>query len=362
MKLSSPYTDEDEIEEIRRALATGNISGTSPVVREFERMIEEYCDIEHAIATSSCTTALHLACLAVDIRPGDEVIVAAYSFPASGYAPLYCGATPVFCDIEEDTFNIDPRKVASLVTDKTKAIIPVDTFGNPCDIKRIVRAIGYDIPVIEDAACALGSMYYGHMCGYYSWIGCYSFYAIKNLTTGGEGGCCVTGDVELADAIRSYADFGKTYPVKTFDRIGYNYRLSGVGAAMGIAQLRKLDWMIKYKHRLVSYYKKRFFEENLYWLQPQVQLPNTQHSYQRFVCLIDPIVDRDKLIDGLRNMGVESTIGTYCLSDLPVFGEPRNCPVATDVFNRTISLPLHCYMTESDVDVVVSAIKKVVGK
>lgn len=358
MKLSSPYTDEAEIEEIRKVLATGNISGTSPVVKEFEEKLRSYVGVKNAIACSSCTTALHLACIAIGLKPREEIIVASYSFPASGFAPMYCQARAVFCDIEKDTFNMDCAKIEDLITPNTKAIIPVDTFGNPCNIDRIMDiAEKHNLKVIEDAACAIDSEINGKCCGTEANIGCYSFYAIKTITTGGEGGACVTNNDEYAEKIRSYADFGKTYPLKSFKSVGYNYRLSGVGAAMGIAQLKKLPAFTKGKNDLVKYYKKRFDEENMDWIHPQRQLPHTQHSWQRFVCLLDDEINRDDIIDELRNSGIESTIGTWDLSCQPVFSS-KICPISYHVFQHAISLPLYYGMIEADIDFVIQKLKE----
>ena len=353
MKLTSPYMAEEEIEEIRKVLATGNISGTSPIVKEFEENLRSYVDVKNAIACSNCTTALHLACIAIGLGPQDEVIVASYSFPASGFAPMYCQARPIFCDIEKDTFNIDCKKIEDMITPNTKAIIPVDTFGNPCDIKTIkVIAEEHNLKVIEDAACAIDSKVNGKYCGTEADIGCYSFYAIKTMTTGGEGGCCLTNSDDYAETIRAYADFGKTYPLKSFSRVGYNYRLSGVGAAMGIAQLKKLPMFTKKKNELVKYYKKRFVEEDINWLHPQKQLQNTQHSWQRFVCLLDEKLNQKSIIEALRKEGVETTIGTWDLSSQPIFSS-EICPTSYFVFKHAISLPLYYTMTAEDVDYVI---------
>ena len=344
--------DEDEILEIRKVLATGNISGTSPVVRDFEEQLGEYIGVKHVIACSSCTSALHLACITIELGFRDEVIVASYSFPASGFAPIYVGADPIFCDIEKDTFNIDVEKIEALITPKTEAIIPVDTFGNPCDITRINEiAEEHDLKVIQDAACAIDSKIDDKCCGTEADIGCYSFYAIKTITTGGEGGCCLTNNDEYAEKIHSYADFGKTHPLKSFSQIGYNYRLSGVGAAMGMAQLRKLPLFTKKKKELVNYYKKRF-EESLDWIYPQEQLPNTKHSWQRFVCLLDKRINRDKMIEWLRKENIETTIGTWDLSTQPVFSS-KICPTSYYVYQHAISLPLYYEMPYEDVDYVI---------
>lgn len=353
MKLSSPSIGEEEILEIRKVLATGNISGTSPVVKEFEEDLKKYVGVNNVIACSSCTAALHLACLSIGLRFRDEVIVASYSFPASGFAPMYCQARPVLCDIEKSTFNIDPEEIEELITEKTKAIIPVDTFGNPVDIKRINEiAEEHDLKVVEDAACAIDSKINGKYCGTEADIGCYSFYAIKTITTGGEGGCCLTNNGEYAAKIRSLADFGKTKPLKSFFQVGYNYRLSGVSAAIGIAQLRKLPSFTKKKNKLVSYYKKRLEEEGMDWIHPQEQLSHTQHSWQRFTCLLDKEINRDEMISALGQGGIEANIGTYDLSSQPVFLSNIK-PNSFFVSQHSVSLPLYYEMPFADVDYVI---------
>jgi dTDP-4-amino-4,6-dideoxygalactose transaminase len=270
--LLRPYFDSDEIEELQKVLDSGWVS-QGPKVKEFEAKIAEYLGVKYAVAVSNCTAALHLALLSTGLKKGDEVLVADYTFPATGHSVLYCGAKPVFCDVDSKTYNINPELIAEKITDKTKAIIPVHTFGQPAEMTAIlVLAEEHNLRVIEDAACALGARYNNKFAGTVGDIGCFSFHARKGITTG-EGGMVVTNNKNFAEKIRNLSVFGMTsawdreksdrFFIPEFTELGYNYKLSDISAAVGVAQIRKLDKIIERKREIAKYWDEKLEEIEL---------------------------------------------------------------------------------------------------
>ena len=270
--LLRPYFDSEELEEIKKVLDSGWVT-QGPKVKEFEDKIAEYLGVKYAIAVSNCTSALHLALLSIDVKKGDEILVADYTFPATGHAVLYCGAKPIFIDIDLRTYNINPELIEEKINDKTKAIIPVHTFGQPAEMDEIMKITeDYNLKVIEDAACALGAKYKNKYAGTIGDIGCFSFHARKGITTG-EGGMAVTNNENLAAKIRKLSVFGMTsawdreksteFIIPEFIEVGYNYKMSDITAAVGVAQLKKLDKIIERKRELAKYWDERLRESTL---------------------------------------------------------------------------------------------------
>lgn len=270
--LLRPYFDSDEIEELQKVLDSGWVS-QGPKVKEFEAKIAEYLGVKYAVAVTNCTAALHLALLSTGLKKGDEVLVADYTFPATGHAVLYCGAKTVFCDADSKTYNINPELIAEKITDKTKAIIPVHTFGQPAEMTAILALTEeHNLRVIEDAACALGARYNNKFAGTVGDIGCFSFHARKGITTG-EGGMVVTNNKNFAEKIRNLSVFGMTsawdreksdrFFIPEFTELGYNYKLSDISAAVGVAQIRKLDKIIERKREIAKYWDEKLEEIEL---------------------------------------------------------------------------------------------------
>jgi len=264
--LTRPYFDSEELEEIQKVLDSGWVT-QGPKVKEFEDKIADYLGVKYAIAVTNCTSALHLALLCIGIKGGDEVLVADYTFPATGHAVLYCRAKPVFVDTDLKTYNINPELIEEKITERTKAIIPVHTFGQPAKMDKIMEiAEDYNLKVIEDAACALGAKYKNRYAGTIGDIGCFSFHARKGITTG-EGGMVVTNNKNLAEKIRMLSVFGMTsawdreksaeFMIPEFTELGYNYKMSDITAAVGVAQLRKLDRIIERKRELAKYWDEK---------------------------------------------------------------------------------------------------------
>ena len=364
--LLRPYFDSEELREIQKVFDSGWVS-QGPKVKEFEDKITEYLDVKYAIAVTNCTSALHLALLSTEVKEGDEVLVADFTFPATGHAVLYCGAKPVFVDMDLKTYNINPKLIEEKISDKTKAIIPVHTFGQPAEMDAIVQiAEDYNLKVIEDAACALGAKYKNKYAGTIGDIGCFSFHARKGITTG-EGGMVVTDNKNLADKIRRLSVFGMTSAwdreksnklfIPEFTEIGYNYKMSDITAAVGVAQLRKLDKIIERKRAIAKYWDDTLRE--IESIEPPGVSENVKHIYQSYIALVDNHINRNKLIETLMKKGVQTQIGTYASHIQPVYNSNQKCPNSLDIFNRSLALPMYYMLEEEDINVAASHLKKV---
>jgi len=371
--LSRLWIDKNELIEIKKVLETGWLT-KGPKNIELEKMISDYLGVKHVVCCSSCTTALHLALISlgivsrVDEEP--EVLVADYTYPATGHSVKYCGMKPVFVDIEPKTYNMDYKDLKKKINKKkTKAIIVVHTFGQAADMDKIMKiANKKNIPVIEDAACAMGSKYKGQYCGTIGKIGCFSMHATKGVGVG-EGGLLVTNDDDIALRARSFGTFGlntwsrensKEFEIPVFENIGFNYKLSDLAAAVGIAQFRKLDKIIKKKNALARYWNKRLKEIDY------IKAPYTRkgkgniHNFQGYSCLVTPVVNRNKLIQLLKNNGIQCQIGTYCSYIQPCYNNiDDNCEISKDVYNRSIRLPMFYKLKREEIDYVIDVLKKI---
>jgi len=365
--LTKPYLTNEELEEVKKTFKSGWIAGQGPKNKELAQVASNYLNIKNVIPVNNCTAALHLALLSLKIGRGDEVIVSDYTFPATGHSVMYVGATPRFADIDIRTYNVDSYKIEELINDKTKAIIPVHTFGNPCKMDEMIKiARKNNLFVVEDAACAMGAKYKNKLVGTFGDIGCFSFHARKSITTG-EGGLVAVKDGKLAGTISRLSCFGMasawkrreaaSLAIPEFIELGYNYKLSDVLAAIGVAQFRKLKDLIQKRRHLAKYYDEKLQE--LDFVQVPFADKNVRHTYQSYVCLLDKKVNRNKIIIELKKLGVETQIGTYSSCIQPVYKSKDKCPVSIDVFNRAIALPMYYELTEQEVDKVVSSLKKV---
>ena len=363
--LLRPYFNSEEIEEIKKVLDSSWVS-QGPKVKEFEDKIAEYLGVNYAIAVTNCTAALHLALLSLGIKKDDEVLVADYTFPATGHAVLYCGAKPVFVDIDLKTYNINPELIEEKITDKTKAIIPVHTFGQPAEMDTITEiAEEYNLKVIEDAACALGATYKNKFAGTVGDIGCFSFHARKGITTG-EGGMVVTNNENFAEKIRNLSVFGMTsawnreksdkFIIPEFTDVGYNYKMSDITAAVGVAQLKKLGKIIERKRDLARYWDEKL--EEIDFIEAPYISENVKHIYQSYVALIDKAINRNKLIKALTKKGVQTQIGTYASHIQPVYNSNQKCPNSLEIFNRALALPMYYMLREEDIDVATVHLKR----
>jgi len=364
--LCKPFFDSEELDEIKEVLSSGWVS-QGPKVKQFENQVSKYLDVKYAIAVTNCTSALHLSFLGIGLKQGDEAIVADFTFPATGHSVLYCGAKPVFVDIDPKTYNIDPNLIRENITDKTRCIIPVHTFGQSCNMDAIMEiANEYNLKVVEDSACAFGALYKNKAVGTIGDAGCFSFHARKGITTG-EGGMVVTNNKELADKIRHLSVFGMTsawnresseFTIPQFTDVGYNYKMSDITASIGVAQLRKIDKIIERKRELAQYWDAKL--QKLELIDSPYASKDVIHIYQSYVALLDERVDRNKLIQKLKDNGVQTQIGTYASHIQPVYNSEQACPISLDISNRTIALPMYYTLQESDIDFAVFHIKQAI--
>ncbi len=367
--LFRPYFDNEELDEIKNVFDSRWLA-QGIKVKELESLISEKLEIKHVIICSSCTTALHLALLSVDIKPGDDVLVADYTFPATGHAVMHCQARPVFIDIDSGTYNLNVEDAINKLTSKTKAIIPVHTFGQSAEMDEIMDFAKHNnLYVIEDAACAFGSKYKNRMVGTIGDVGCFSFHATKGITTG-EGGCVVTDNDEIARKVRSLFTFGSkkdaswereknnNFSIPTFTTAGFNYKMSDLAAACGVAQIRKLDMIINRKRELAKYWDSKL--KNISHINAPFVRSYNYHNYQGYCTLLDACINRNYVIQSLKDKGIGSQIGTYSSFIQPAYNSNYKCPVSLDVYIRALRLPLYYELTEGDIDTVVYKLEKII--
>ena len=364
IRLTLPDVRFSEVEtDLRDVIESGWLTN-GPRVGAFEADVASYVGAGHGIATSSGTTALHLALSSIGVGEGDEVVVPAYTFPATINAVLHCGGRPVLADVQPDTFNIDIEDLALRITDRTKAIMPVHQFGLAADMAPIADLADlYGLSVIEDAACALGATYRGAPCGSLAAIACFSFHPRKVLTTA-EGGMIVTDDEDLADTCRLWRNHGmaSTDGARSFVAPGYNFRMDELSAVLGIAQMKRLSSMVSRRRERAT----RLSDEldDLAWMQTPYEPPDRMHTYQSYVVVLDDAVDRDSLISQLDAAGIEAAPGATAVHTEPYFRERFNVqdddlPVATDLDGRSLALPLFPRMKDEQLDRLVEALHSV---
>lgn len=363
MRLNVPLTGAEELAAIAEVLETGYLT-QGPRVAEFERLVAGYVGTTQAFATSSATTGIHLALHAVGVEPGDEVVIPDFSFPATANAVIQQGAIPVFVDIDLATYNMDPSLLDAAITDRTAAIMPVHAFGLPADMDPINEiASQHGLPVIEDAACALGGSYRGRQAGALGTAGVFSFHPRKIITTG-EGGMITTSDEAVAERIRILRSHGSVRGshFMSFIDAGYNYRLSDVLGAIGVAQMARLDEIVKRRQQLAAVYARELAAVE--GLTPPIVPDGTLHTYQSYVVLLDENIDRDAVIDAMREEGIETTLGTYSMHLQPYFRERFDIaddllPHATRAQHSALTLPLYPQLTDEEVQQVCHALGRV---
>lgn len=340
IRLAWPDVGPEEAAAVAEVLASGRLT-MGPKVEEFEGELARACGTEHAVAVSSGTAALHLAVLALGIRPGDEVIVPAYTFPATANVVALAGARPVLVDVDPATMNLDPARIE--VGPRTRAIVAVHLFGRPAPIEELP-----DVPVLEDAAGALGARRRGRACGGLGALGCLSFHPRKIVTTG-EGGAVTTNDAELAASARSLRHHG--WQGDDMPAPGFNYRLSDLLCAVGIAQVRRLDELLAARRRVAELYEERLADVVA---TPAADDGDT-HGWQAYVVSLRR---RDEALAALRAEGIEAQIGTYALHRLSAYADQGEFPGADASFERALALPLHSRLTEADIDRVCDVVRR----
>ncbi len=375
VQIAAPAVGEEEWQAVREPLLSGWMT-QGPKVAAFERAFAERHAVAHALATTSCTTALHLALAALGIGLGDEVIVPSFTWVATANAVLYCGATPVLCDVDTRTNNIDPDSMRAKLTARTKAVIPVHLFGLCADMDALRAALPEHVKIVEDAACAAGAAYRGVSAGALGDVACFSFHPRKSITTG-EGGMLTTNDAAIArrtDIMRNHGASiseehrhhgPEPYLLASFDEFGFNYRMTDMQAAIGLVQLEKLDAFIAERDRWARFYREALAD--LDWLRHPLAPNDGRHAWQAYVTTIDPKsapLPRNELMARLHAKGIATRPGTHAVHMLGYYRErfgyaAGDLPGARDCERDTMAIPLHNRMTEDDYHYVVDCIKDI---
>ncbi len=376
IRLAVPTIEKDDLEAVCAVLETGFLVQGSQVVA-FEEMVANVVGIRHAIAVSNGTAALHLALLALDVRPGDLVVVTTYSWIATANVVELCGAQPVFVDIQPDTFNMDPHKLdetlrrlmsVSSTAKRVKAVLPVHTFGQMADMPNILEITSYyDLPVVEDAACALGASWQGRQAGSWGVMGCFSFHPRKAITTG-EGGMVVTNDSSLARKLRILRNHGLDPDACAPEFVvpGFNYRITEFQAALGLTQMSKLKRIVIARRKLAKHYDE-LLKGSL--LKSPYTPEGSDPVYQSYVVLLPEYIapHRAELIAELKRQGIEAGIGTW---HMPLTSYYRSrygyrlgdFPATDDVFARSLALPMFETLSPSEQEKVVRAVMNLISE
>ena len=369
--ITKPYFDNNELECLKECLESGWVT-QGPMTEKFEELFKKEHNAKYAVSASSCTAALHLAMLALGIKAGDEVIVPAYTWITSASCVEYVNADVRFVDVEKETMNIDPCKIEAAITSKTKAIIAVHLFGCPAKMDEIMEiARKYNLYVIEDCACAIGTTYKGKRVGTIGDIGCFSFHPRKAITTG-EGGMCSTNNEKLyqkllqfknhgLSAIKKGNEYGNPFYMEIYDEVGYNLRLSDIQAAVGIAQFKKLDRLLKDRKRCADYYIAQLKAEDKLLL-PMVP-EEFGHTYQSFVVLLKNGSRelRNKIMLAMKEQEIQTRPGTIAITrtefNRKKYGLKNGMfPVAEFCEDTSITLPVYPFMKTEEQDRVVKLI------
>ena len=342
IKLIKPYISFEEVQDEFKEVFDSGWFTKGKFVEEFREEIKNYTGAKYCYLATSATTALTMALKALDIKVGDEVIVSDFSFPATSNVVEDLGAIPIFADVDMDTFNMLPQQLESKITSKTKAVIFVDALGNPSGIHEIKKICEkYNLPLIEDGACAIGSSEFGVRCGNIADITCFSFHPRKLLTTG-EGGAITFNNSKFVDFFEIKLNHGAKVTDGKFDFIdyGYNYRVPELQCVMGIKQLKKLDEIVKSRNIIRNQYIQAL--EPLGFKVQQIS-SDVVYNVQSLVFKVPENINRDELIKYLKQQNIESTIGTYCLSGGTYYAKKYNDvqPNAKYLEENTITLP--CY-------------------
>jgi len=340
IRLARPDVGEPELAAVAEVLASGQLT-MGEKVGELERALARAVGTAHAAVVSSGTAALHLGVLALGVGPGDEVIVPAYTFPATANVVELAGARAVLVDIEPETFNLDPARVAEALTPRTKAVLAVHLFGRPVAWEALQTAVPQEVALLEDAAGALGAMYRGTPCGALGALACFSFHPRKIVTTG-EGGAVTTDDAGLDGAVRRLRHHGWA-AAGEMPAPGFNYRLPDVLCALGIPQVESLETLLQARERVARGYEER--------LEHIVETPTAaegdRHGWQAYVVQLER---RDDALAALRAAGIEAQIGTWALHRLDAYREQGPFPGADRAFERALALPFHSRLTDDELD------------
>ena len=350
--VAKPLIGEEEIEEVEKVLRSGFIA-QGPKVAEFEEAFANYVGAEHAVATSSGTTALHVALLALGVGKGDEVITTPFSFAATGNCALYVGARPVFVDIDPSTFNLDPEGIEDAITEKTKAILPVHLYGQPARMDRIMEiSQEHGIPVVEDAAQAHGAKFQDQMIGSIGDMACFSFYPTKNMTTS-EGGMITTNSSKLADQARILKAHGERERYQ-HSVLGYNFRMTDIAAAIGLVQLKKLDGFNQKRIENAEYLTEHL--KGISCIESPFVSPQVKHVFHQYTVRV-----KDGKRNDVMNYLNQEGIGTGIHYPIPIYkqelyqnlGYNDHWSETEKAASEVLSLPVHPSLSVEELEKIV---------
>lgn len=375
IQISLPSTGEEEWLATKEPIMSGWLTQGSKVAA-FEKAFASKHKLKHALATTSCTTGLHLILASIGVGPGDEVLVPAFTWVSTANVVLYCGAKPILVDVDPFTYNINPHDISSRITPKTKAIIVVHLFGLCVDMDLIKKVIPCDVKIIEDCACASGASYKGNFAGSLGDAASFSFHPRKSITTG-EGGMVTTNDDNLAEVANTLRNHGasiseeqrhsgpRPFLLPEFNLLGFNYRMTDLQGAVGLVQLSKLDQFIKERQRWADFYYEQLADVS--WLRMPQMPKNGTHAWQAFVTFVDPKTapySRNEIMEKLEANGVSTRPGTHAVHMLGYYRERYKIkiddyPGARDCNDNTMAIPLHNKMSPEDFAYVIKMIKAI---
>ena len=365
LPVMEPSLGGNELRYVSDCISSNWISSQGLYINRFEETFRAYHSIEHSLSTSSGTAALHLALLALGVGRGDEVVVPNLTFAATANAVLHCGATPVFVDVDRETWTLDPSALDGAINSTTRAIIPVHLYGHPCNMDPIMRiAQRYNIPIVEDCAEALGAEYKGRLVGTFGTIACFSFFANKVITTG-EGGMVITRDGDLHEKMTILRDHGMSRKKRYWHLVpGFNFRLTNLQAAVGLAQMERINDFIDLRLKLAEMYDLRLADLEGVRLPPRA--PWAKNIYWLYSIIIDDASDvtRDDLAQKLRDLGIETRPFFYPLHEQPPYktNSKQSFPVSSWLSERGLSLPTASSVRSEDVDRVCRTIREVISR
>jgi len=357
--ISEPNIGERELQNVLSCLKSSWISSLGKYISEFENNFSSYCGTKYGVSVSNGTLALYLALSCLSIGYSDEVIIPNLTFVATANAVTYLGAKPIPVDCEKDTWNIDTSKIEKAITKKTKAIIPVHLYGHPCDMDKIIKvAKNYNLKIIEDAAEAHGSEYKGKKVGSLGDIGCFSFYGNKTITTG-EGGICVTNNKLLADKMRLLKDHGMSTKKRYWHSIiGYNFRITNIQAAIGCAQLEKIDRFIEIKRQNAMLYNSIL--KNCKKIITPVEKKWAKNTYWLYSILVKNY-NINNLISLLKSKNIDSRRFFYPINFLPPYKQKGDFKVSNMISRQGISLPSSVNLTDAEIKYICKTLIEIVS-
>jgi perosamine synthetase len=363
-----PWLIGNEKKYVNDAIDTNWISSAGKYIEQFEESFSKFCGVDYGVSCTSGLGALHLACAALGLKKGDEVIAPTFTMAASTNAIIFTGAKPVLVDCDKDTYCIDVKKIEEKINEKTKAIMPVHIYGHPCDMDEIIfLAQKYNLSIIEDAAEAHGAKYKGEMCGAMSHVGCFSFYANKILTTG-EGGMCVTNNKSLADEMKKLRNHAFDIPRFTHNEVGFNYRLTNVQAAIGCAQVENAETLVEARRNIGLRYNSLL--KNVSGIILPFEKQGMKNVYWMYGVVLDESIksSRDEIKEKLKEKGIETRSFFIPMHKQPAYFNKTvenapdcsgNYPVAERIGERGFYLPSSSNLGQDDAEYICNSLEKI---